>query len=250
MGVFDTTKKQISSLVGLTSLGRKAAAAALGTVWSDEDLAAVGATNETAPASDTATAGLNGRLQRIAQRLTSLIGLLPTSLGQKTMANGLAVTIASDQSVIPASQSGTWNVTNISGTVSLPTGAATAAKQPALGTAGTPSSDVITVQGITSGTPLTTSQARSATGTDGAAIAVSTSITPIVAAVSTRKKVTIAHNGGARIWLGSDNAVTAGMTGNNFGYIDSGDAWDEAFYTGGVWGRTEGGTGYAAPLEV
>lgn len=30
---------------------------------------------------------------------------------------------------IPASQSGTWNITNISGTVSLPTGAATAAKQ-------------------------------------------------------------------------------------------------------------------------
>lgn len=36
----------------------------------------------------------------------------------------------------------------------LPTGAATAAKQPALGTAGTASSDVITVQGIAGGTPL------------------------------------------------------------------------------------------------
>lgn len=36
----------------------------------------------------------------------------------------------------------------------LPTGAATAAKQPALGTAGTASTDVLTVQGIASGTPL------------------------------------------------------------------------------------------------
>lgn len=36
----------------------------------------------------------------------------------------------------------------------LPTGAATAAKQPALGTAGTPSADVITVQGVTSMTAL------------------------------------------------------------------------------------------------
>ena len=36
----------------------------------------------------------------------------------------------------------------------LPTGAATAAKQPALGTAGTASVDVLTVQGITSMTPL------------------------------------------------------------------------------------------------
>jgi hypothetical protein len=36
----------------------------------------------------------------------------------------------------------------------LPTGAATAAKQPAIGTAGTPSTDVITVQGIGSMTPI------------------------------------------------------------------------------------------------
>lgn len=33
----------------------------------------IGATNETAASTDTATSGLNGRLQRIAQRLTSLI---------------------------------------------------------------------------------------------------------------------------------------------------------------------------------
>lgn len=55
---------------------------------------------------------------------------------------------------VQAAQSGTWNVTNISGTVSLPTGAATAAKQPALGTAGLASSDVLTVQGIASMTAL------------------------------------------------------------------------------------------------
>lgn len=41
----------------------------------------------------------------------------------------------------------------------LPTGAATAAKQPALGTAGTPSTDVITVQGSGSGTALPVSAA-------------------------------------------------------------------------------------------
>lgn len=38
------------------------------------------------------------------------------------------VTVATDD-VVPASQSGVWNITNISGTVSLPTGAATAALQ-------------------------------------------------------------------------------------------------------------------------
>ena len=35
----------------------------------------------------------------------------------------------------------------------LPSGAATAAKQPALGTAGTPSADVLSVQGVSGGTP-------------------------------------------------------------------------------------------------
>ena len=64
-----------------------------------------GALAETAPASDTASSGLNGRLQRIAQRLTSLIALLPTSLGQKTMANSLAVTFASDQTGLAVTQS-------------------------------------------------------------------------------------------------------------------------------------------------
>jgi hypothetical protein len=43
--------------------------------------APIGSVTETAPASDTASSGLNGRLQRIAQRLTSLIALLPTALG-------------------------------------------------------------------------------------------------------------------------------------------------------------------------
>lgn len=60
---------------------------------------------------------------------------------------------------VQAAQSGTWNITNVSGTVSLPTGAATAAKQPALGTAGSASADVITVQGVASMTPVQVSQA-------------------------------------------------------------------------------------------
>lgn len=57
---------------------------------------------------------------------------------------------------ISATQSGAWNITNISGTVSLPTGASTSAKQPALGTAGSASADVITMQGISGGTPIAT----------------------------------------------------------------------------------------------
>lgn len=60
----------------------------------------IGAVNETAPGTDTASSGLNGRLQRIAQRLTSLIALLPSSLGQKAKANSLPVTLASDEDLV------------------------------------------------------------------------------------------------------------------------------------------------------
>ncbi|HUR99864.1 MAG TPA: hypothetical protein VMZ26_17505 [Pyrinomonadaceae bacterium] len=60
--------------------------------------------------------------------LASLDGKF-SSLGQKTMSASAPVVIASDQSALPSSQSGTWNITNVSGTVSLPTGASTAALQ-------------------------------------------------------------------------------------------------------------------------
>lgn len=47
--------------------------------------------------------------------------------GQAVMAASVPVAISSNQSAIPVSQSGTWNINNISGTVTLPTGAATEA---------------------------------------------------------------------------------------------------------------------------
>jgi hypothetical protein len=64
----------------------------------------------------------DGATETTAQAIS---GQLPATLGQKAGANSLAVVVASDQTAIPASQSGTWNITNITGTVSLPTGAAT-----------------------------------------------------------------------------------------------------------------------------
>ncbi len=75
--------------------------------------------------------------------LSTLNGKIP-GLGQTNMAGSLPVTIASNQTAVPisdngssitvdnggtfavqAAQSGTWNINNISGTISLPTGAAT-----------------------------------------------------------------------------------------------------------------------------
>ncbi len=80
----------------------------------------VGSLTETAPSTDTASSGLNGRLQRIAQRLTSLI----TAIGSPFQAGG-----SIGNTSFGATQSGTWNINNVSGTVSLPTGAATLAEQ-------------------------------------------------------------------------------------------------------------------------
>lgn len=80
---------------------------------------------------------------------TEVAALLPTSLGQKTKANSLAVTLASDQDTLAVSNA----------SLPLPTGAATSAKQPALGTAGASSTDVLSVQGIASGTALPVSAA-------------------------------------------------------------------------------------------
>lgn len=77
----------------------------LGTRLSESDFdSKIGSLTETAPASDTASSGLNGRLQRVAQRITSLIAILPASLGQKAMAASLAVVIASDQSTLPVKE--------------------------------------------------------------------------------------------------------------------------------------------------
>lgn len=66
----------------------------------------LGAVNEAAPATDTDNSGLNGRLQRIAQRITSLLALLPAALGQGTMAQSLRVVLPSDQSSIPVAGAG------------------------------------------------------------------------------------------------------------------------------------------------
>lgn len=63
----------------------------------------IGSVTETAPATDIASSGLNGRLQRIAQRLTTMIASLPAALGQTTMANSSPVVIASDQTTLPVS---------------------------------------------------------------------------------------------------------------------------------------------------
>jgi hypothetical protein len=71
----------------------------------DPAVTGIGSLTETAPTTDTASSGINGRLQRIAQRLTSLIGLLPTALGA-----GGGLKVDGSGTALPVSKSGTWAV--------------------------------------------------------------------------------------------------------------------------------------------
>lgn len=61
--------------------------------------------------------------------LASIDAGIPAALGQTTMANSMPVAIASDQTPVPISENDDFDIRNITGTVSLPTGAATEAKQ-------------------------------------------------------------------------------------------------------------------------
>jgi hypothetical protein len=120
-----------------------------------------------------------GTIAAAAPTVGSLtMGSVTTSAPTYTTAtaNALSLTTAGalrvDGSGVTQPVSGTVTVTQATGTnlhavidgttaisastLPLPTGAATAAKQPSLGTAGTPSTDVLTVQGAVSMTPLKT----------------------------------------------------------------------------------------------
>lgn len=89
---------------------------------------AVGSNTPGTPAAPITYINPNTYLAQIVSNTANLISIeagTPDALGQTTMANSMPVTIASDQTALPVTQSGTWNLNNITGTVPLPTGAST-----------------------------------------------------------------------------------------------------------------------------
>ena len=90
-----TSANQTTGNASLSSIDTKLTSVATTTLQTAQSTL-FGAVTETAPASDTASSGLNGRLQRIAQRVTSLSSQIPTTLGTQTSANSLSITPASD----------------------------------------------------------------------------------------------------------------------------------------------------------
>lgn len=150
------------------------------------------------------------------------VGVLGTVSGGNwvAIASGNPLPVTVENSTLAVTQSGSWTVTANAGSgtqavsaasLPLPSGASTAAKQPALGTAGSASSDVITIQGIASMTAVSVSQSgnwstRSQDGSGNALTSLS---------VGSQRSITVA------VVDGSGNQVTSfggsGGTASNFG---------------------------------
>ena len=118
----------------------------------------------TQPVSGTVSVSNLPVTQPVSGTITANAGTGSFTVAQATAAN-LNATVSGTVSIsnFPASQTvaGTVSVSNFPATqavsaasLPLPAGASTSAKQPALGVAGTPSTDVITVQGAATGTAL------------------------------------------------------------------------------------------------
>jgi hypothetical protein len=156
-----------SASIGTVILG--AGSASVGTVIIGAGAAAIGSVTVTGTVaatqsgSWTVNAGTNLNTSALALEaggnLAGINGKLP-SLGQALAAASVPVVLTAAQlatltplaTVTANAGSGTFAVSAAS--LPLPAGAATSAKQPALGTAGTASADVITVQGVASMTAI------------------------------------------------------------------------------------------------
>lgn len=140
----------------------------------DTTNAEIGALTETAPTTDTASSGLNGRLQRVAQRLTSLIGLVPVSLGSKLGSGSFSIVPASDAN---------FPVT----TGQLP--ATIGAKTSALSVSTAPATDAVFPPGGVAG--------PAATSTNTQVTASVTSVTLQAANTARRGRVSVFYSGAA-----------------------------------------------------
>lgn len=109
-------------------------------------------TQDVQPATVTANAGTNLNTSALAT-----VAKQP-ALGTAGSASADVITVQGVASMVAVKVDGSAVTQPVSAaSLPLPSGASTAAKQPALGTAGTPSTDVISVQGVTAGIPLASS---------------------------------------------------------------------------------------------
>lgn len=158
---------------------------------------------------------LDSKTSTLATQVTAAATLAQLDAKTSTLATASAQTTGnSSLATIATQQTDGTQKTQVTSSA-LPTGAATAAKQPAIGTAGTPSADVLSVQGVAGGTPQPVSpQARSATPAASFVDASASSVT-LLAANVLRKSASFFNNSNADLYLletGGTADTTTGFT--------------------------------------
>lgn len=94
---------------------------------------------------------------------------------------------------------------------------------------------------------------KGGTSSYGTVVTVGATATLLKAANTRRVRLTITNllTSTARIYIGYDNTLTAGIEGKNVDFIDPGEPWDEGDYTGAVYGICDTGlSAKAHPTEV
>jgi len=175
-----------------------------------------------------------------------------TATGANTTAlkvDGSAVTQPVSGTVTANAGSGTMAVSAAS--LPLPSGASTAAKQPALGTAGTASADVITVQGITSMTALKTdgsgvTQPVSGTVTANIGTAGSLALDATLTGGTAKAIATDGTNSVSVSTAGADGTSNTfnGLRTSAHAKVFNGTTWDRFYSAGGA--NNTSGTGVSA----
>lgn len=112
-GDVSSSNKLPVSVASLPLPSGAATESTLGNVLTTSDFdTKTGALTETAPATDTASSGLNGRLQRIAQRITSLIAALgsPFQAGGAIGGSSVAIPVTDNSGSLTVDNDGTFAV--------------------------------------------------------------------------------------------------------------------------------------------
>lgn len=153
----------------------------------------IGDVAETAPTTDTATSGLNGRLQRIAQRLTTLIGFYFSDFG------------SSANSIRTAAQIG-----NATGAANFNSGATGAQTLRVAANLYDGSANALTSRSFDSTRPLDVyiSQFRADTATRTTVTPTANTSTQLLASNSARKWVLFINNSGAPFFLSLGTTAT------------------------------------------
>lgn len=172
------------TITGTPSVSVSGSVAVTGTFWqATQPVSASSLPLPTGAATEATLGTLSGKITACDTAHVAITSALPSganTIGAVTISGtpSISGTVTANAGTGTFAVSGTITANAGSGTMAvsaaslpLPSGAATAAKQPALGTAGTASSDVLTIQGIASMTPVTVS----VSGTPNVAVPAATS---------------------------------------------------------------------------